>query len=106
MQNFINKLDKIEFNGYNDCKLTSSEGWAVSYSVQLQDTHGLVDSMFQVVVRLSYNGTFVQSYGCTTAEETNQFGKWFLAKKSNARDLEFKQYRRNEDIGKAIFSNL
>jgi hypothetical protein len=106
MQNFINKLDKINFNAYNDGKLTSLDGWGVSYSVQLQETHGIVDSMFQVVVRLSYNGALVSFYGCTTAEETNEFGKWFLAKKNDARDVEFKQDRRNEDIGKAIFNKL
>lgn len=106
MLQLLKKLDKINFNAYNDKKLTSQDGWAVSYSINLAETHGICESMFQVVVRVSYKDGLVMHYGCITSEETNQFGLWLLGKKSNAHSLEYNERRQNEDIGKAIFSKL
>jgi hypothetical protein len=106
MQNFINKLDKINFNAYNDGKLTSLDGWGVSYSVRLSETHGLTDSVFQVVVRLTYNDALVTHYGCVTSEETNQFGLWFIVKKSDVTNAEYKERRENELNGQALYNLL
>jgi hypothetical protein len=106
MQSLLDKLDKINFNAYSDKKLTSQEGWGVSYSINLTDTHGICESMFQVVVRVTYQGALVSHYGCVTTQETNLFGLWFLVKKSKVQNDEYKEQRQNELNGQALFNLL
>jgi hypothetical protein len=106
MQNLINKLDNINFNTYNEKQLISNDGWAVGYSINLNDTHGICESMFQVVIRVTYKGALVMNYGCVTIEETNQFGLWFIIKKVGVNNAEYKERRENELDGKALYNLL
>ena len=106
MQNLLSKLNGINFTSYNDKKLTSDDGFAVSYSVNLNETSGICDCIFQVVVRVTYNDALVTHYGCVTIEETNEFGKWFLLNKNKAYNNEYAKKRQFEDIGKTIFNRL
>ena len=106
MKNFIKKLDKINWNNYDNDTLRSSDGWAVSYYVKLQETHRLTESVFQIVVRLTYNDAYVSSYGCVTIEETNEFGIWFAGKKAKMYNMEHENTYKTEKIGKALFESL
>jgi hypothetical protein len=106
MTNFLNKLSQINFTSYSDGKLMSEDGWAVFYSVKLQDNHGLTESLFQVVVRVTYQGAFVSHYGCVTEEETNQFGNWFLLKKQYVESQNSKRESELEKLGKKLFASL
>lgn len=104
MQQLINKLDRINFTAYQDDKLTSADGWEVSYHIRLQEI--ITESAFQVVVRVGYKGSMVMHYGCITQEETNLFGVWFLRAKYKAQGLRYAEENQNAEIGKAIFNKL
>ena len=106
MKNLLSKLDKINFNNYSDSKLTSDDGWSVSYYVKVQETFGITDSIFQIVVRLTYNDVYVTSYGCVTNEETNEFGVWFVRMKGKCYTRESNNRTKAEKLGKALFDNL
>jgi hypothetical protein len=106
MKNFIKKLDKIDWSSYDEKTLRSSDGWAVSYYVKLQDIVGITESVFQIVVRLTYNDAYVSSYGCVTTEETNEFGMWFARMKGNMYNIEHANRSKVEKLGKAIFDSL
>lgn len=106
MKNLLKKLDKINWNNYDNNTLRSSDGWAVSYYVKLQETHRLTESVFQIVVRLTYNDACVSSYGCVTIEETNKFGTWFAGEKAAMYNMEHDNRSKEEKIGKALFESL
>ena len=106
MTSFLNQLNKMNFTSYSDDKLKSEDGWEVSYHVKLCDTLGFTDSVFQVIPRVTYKGVFIQSYGCVTHEETNEFGEWFMKTKGNLQNAEYDKVRALEKIGKAILKSL
>jgi len=106
MQKFINTLSEINFTDYSDNTLVSEDGWEVSYHVKLQDTHGIIESMFQVVVRVTYKGAYISSYGCISIEESNLFGDWFMRTRFAASDTEHNKRRTLEKVGKSLFESL
>ena len=106
MQKFLAKLSKINFTSYSDSKLMSEDGWEVSYHIKLQDTHGLTDSVFQVVVRVTYQGAYVSSYGCVSVDESNRFGDWFMRTKFVVSDAEYNKTSALEKVGNSLFESL
>lgn len=106
MQKFLTKLSKINFTSYSDGKLVSDSGWAVSYHVKLQDTHGLTESVFQVCVRVTYQDAYVTSYGCVSVEESNLFGNWFMHTRCAVDRAEYNKSSALEKVGKSLFESL
>ena len=104
MKNFIKKLDSLNFTSYSDRELVTDDGWKLNYHVDLHDSFS--DIRFQVVVRLSYQGEYVTSYGCTTLEETNEFGDWFIRSKAKATENDCTKRTKLQKTGKALFESL
>lgn len=103
MNNLLAKLNKIEFNKYENNELTSQDGWSVSYRVEL---NGHFESQFQVIVRITYKGEFVSSYGCVEPSDSIDFGKWFLTQKAIVREKEYQRADTIAQCGKALLNAL
>lgn len=108
IQEFIAKLDNINWSKYDWDKesLISDDGFRLFYTIKLSETHSRSFPMFQVVIQLRYKDSHVMTWGCDSNESQDDFGKWFLKKKSDAKNRAYESEAIQEKIGKTIFNNL
>lgn len=106
IQDFTAKLDKINWTKFDDNKLYSEDGFRLSYSVEIMSHTVLEIPRFQVIIRLRYKDSHVQTWGCETMQCQDHFGLWFIKKESYCNHQEYAQNSKDETIAKAIFDSL
>lgn len=80
LKNFLKKLDQMNFNGVTENgNIVTPEGWAVSQSLTFFSLAGDA-SYIQTILRVSFNGLFVEAYGAENAKESVSLAEWFDTK--------------------------
>jgi hypothetical protein len=97
---FLAKLDKLNFVTSNIGKIVSEEGFEISYSTDLHSDG------FQIVIRVTYNGVHVKTWGCEDAQQQDEFGRWFVGKKRAVEDIEYYKMDKTKAIGRSILEHL
>ena len=99
---FLAKLDKLNFVKLStyDKSIISEEGFEISYSTDLHSDG------FQIIIRVTYNGIHVKTWGCENAQQQDEFGRWFLGKKHIVSENEYIKMEKTRAIGKSILENL
>lgn len=107
LSDVLNKLNKLNFTSVKGNALTSEEGWSVNYNTELSTMiHDIEKMPVQIVLRISFKGKYIMTWGCCTNEENTEFVKWFLPLKSKAYAAEDKIQDQIQDKGKDLFSKL
>jgi hypothetical protein len=97
---FLAKLDKLNFVTSNIGKIVSEEGFEIFYSTDLNSDG------FQIVIRVTYNGVHVITWGCENVQQQDEFGVWFLGKKRAVEDIEYAKIDKAKAIGRSILEHL
>jgi hypothetical protein len=97
---FLAKIDKLNFVSSNIGKIVSEEGFEITYSTDL-DSDG-----FQIVIRIAYNGVHISVWGCEDAQQQDEFGRWFLRRKRAVEDIEYYKIDKTKAIGRSILEHL
>ena len=105
MQQFLNKLDQLNFVSIDGNTLHTSEGFEISYNLKMMMSHPS-DYPIQLLLRICSDGVYITSWGCSSNEDNLTATKWW-AKKSN--DMHKKMYEttsEKEELLKRMFNQL
>lgn len=106
MEALLMKLSAITWTSQDGRELTDGE-WKVSFSTKLNMSAGLNRDMpVQIVIRITYQGHYVTSWGCIDNEENAQFAAWFMKAKSEAITMEIEIEDDIKANGKKLFNEL
>ena len=91
-QEFIQQMGKMPVAKYNDGTIHFENGLEISHSVKLAEWQG--DLPLQMVVRVSFQGDYVMTWGAETDEDNRQLVYMWRTLKSRAqeRSKEIQQY--------------
>jgi hypothetical protein len=104
---FIQIISKIQWSKLSredSQKLTSDDGFSLSYSVDLH-THKSLPPV-QIIARLCYMGTLVMNWGFEDNESMREFIALWKQAKSNTYDLSEGRDKVNKALAKKILENL
>ena len=107
VNDLLNKFNNEVFISSEDKSITSQNGWKVSYSIELANNmHDIKRLPVQIVVRISKDGTHVQTWGCDSNSEQSCFVEWFVKKSADAFSTAMKLDRAREQEAKNGFKNM
>jgi hypothetical protein len=102
---FLDKLNKLEFVKSEDKCLSTNDGWKFTYMLKLMDTK-FINLSIQLVAQLRYNDAYVMSWGCESHEDTKAIADWILLTQHKVAEKSYRIDKENGDNGKAIFDSL
>jgi hypothetical protein len=102
---FLAKLDKLNFVSIEEKTLMSDNDFGVMYGNQINDFKS-VERALTIVVRITYKGQYIMSWGIEEITEENQFLRWFESEKNRIRQEMFDKEEKVRKLGKMIFENL
>jgi hypothetical protein len=112
-QEFINKLNKINFTSVEDRKtLVSEDGFKLSYRTKFSALMGnpedcyFVNLPIQLIFQVTKDGQHVQSWGCVDLEDTTVLAKWYKLKKSFIQIDEDDRESKSCNVARNIWNNL
>jgi hypothetical protein len=91
-QEFIQQMGKMPVANYNDGTIHFENGLEISHSVKLAEWQG--DLPLQMVVRVSFYGEYVMTWGAETDEDNRQLVYMWRTMKNRAqeRSKDIQQY--------------
>ena len=105
---FILKLENLNWRGYEDDTLISEEGFELSYRTKLhgQKGSGSLFPPIQTIWYISYDKKTIFSYGCISNAETQRIVDFYLNTKYSLADKIYKDGIDVEKEGEMIWNNL
>lgn len=111
-QDFIEKLEKLNFIKVKDKALISEEGFELTYHTKFQTLMGSRENCsffglpIQLIFRVEKDGQYVQSWGCMELEDTTQMAKWYKIKHSDLQNAEDERERKVRKANELIWENI
>ena len=88
IQDFLNRLDKLIFVKSEGKTLHTSEGFEISYTLELMGA-GMPTMPIQFQFRVRKEGQYVMTWGCDSNESTLLAVKWWEKKDWDINTLEY-----------------
>lgn len=106
-ENFIAKLEKLNYIKPDGKSLISEEGYEVSYRTEFMSTppHN-PNYPVQIVVYVRKNGQHVQTWGCDSNEANRLFVDFFIKARARAYDAEHENEKVSRDLNEKEFWSL
>lgn len=109
---FIAKLEKLNFTSVDGKDLITEDGYKLSYYVSESTLIGnredcaFVGLPVNIYFQVRRNGVKVAGWGCAELEDTTELMKWYVLKKSDVQNAEFKAESKQKAIEELIWGNL
>ena len=103
-ENFIAKLEELNYIKPDGKVLISEEGYEVSYRTGLMGNPPHRDDYpVQIVISVRKNGQHVQTWGCDSNEENRLFVNFFIKARARAYDAEHENEKVTRDLNEKEF---
>ena len=105
---FIAKFDNVNFTATDlDKVIGDYRGNKIELSISTNIPDFIIGDMaVQVVMRVSINGSYVQTWGSDSNECNMELVKWFKSLETKARRAEREQNRYDEQQARNLFDSL
>jgi hypothetical protein len=105
---FIAKFNNVNFTATDlDKVIGDYRGNRFELSISTKISNTIIGNMaVQVVIRVSINGAYAQSWGSTSNEENMELVKWFKKIENDAQVYEWGQRSYEEKQAKNLFDSL
>ena len=104
MQQFLDKLDQLNFVSIDGNTLHTSEGFEISYNLKM--VSNLQNYPIQLLLRICSDGVYITSWGCTSNEDNLTATTWWTKKSSEMILKMHEASSEKEDSLKRIFNQL
>ncbi len=103
LNDFLNKLESINFNDVTGKVLSSADGWSLTLETAF---HGSAFMAVQIVARVRFNNVIASHWGASSNDDNKTLVHWFLAKESQIFADEYGVQKEQQKIAKDLFNNL
>jgi hypothetical protein len=106
-ENFIAKLEKLNYIKPDGKTLISEEGYEVSYRTEFLSNPPHADNYpVQVVIYVRKEGQHVQTWGCDSNESNRLFVNFFMRARARAYDAKYENEEVTRDLNEKEFWSL
>jgi len=105
LQDFLNKLDRVNWDSTNRNSLHSTDGWDLS--IETKFLHGVHQSFrCQVYILVKKDGYVVTRYSSESNQDNDEMILWFIRKEDEVQNIEFEQEKISREWSKTCFDKL
>ena len=105
LNEFLSKLDKINFTEYNEYQLISNN-WRVEFTFKFDSNIANPLTPVWVVINAYYDGTLAANFSCTNEDAINTARVWFIRTSGFIDEQEALQEDEYQILAKNAFKNL